>query len=212
MKRIVAVIAVLGLLVGAVSVAEAGKKKKKKPVKSTLYFHGTETVGDIDTANNVGTAYLKMDTAKPEGQVPKSKQFTLWAGYPWNDCAGNYFVPVWQGAVAGRVVGDIKVTIHTAAAPTPVNVQIWPDLMTQTCASNDLAGGEYPEPAAQAQTTLAPGETTVTLKDVNFKARGFLTLQLLPEGPAAGRVLYDAAGFESRIEITCIPAKGKSCT
>ncbi len=211
MKRIVAIVAVTGLLFGGFSVAEAGKKKKK-PVKSTLYFHGAEVVGEIDTINNVGGAYLKMDTTKPTATEPKSKQFTIWEGYPWNECAGNYFAPVWQGAVSGKVVGDIKVTINAAAAPTPVKVQVWPDLMTQTCASNDLSEGEYPKPAAEATATLNPGETVITLKKVNFKARGALTLQLLPQGPNPGRVLYDSADFASSVKISCIPARGKSCT
>jgi hypothetical protein len=213
MKRIVAIVAVFGLLFGAVTAAEAGKKKKK-PVKSTLYFHGTETVGDVDAVNNFGVAYNKMDTKKPAGDVPKSRSFAIWAGQPqaWNDCAGNYLTPVWQGAVSGRVVGTMKVTLHTAAAPRPVHIQIWPDVMSMTCASNDLSEGEYPQPAAAATVTLAPGETTAVIKNVNFKARGFMTLQVLPEGPNPGRILYDAPDFASRVQFTCIPAKGKTCT
>ena len=210
MKRIVAIVAVVGLIFGAVSVAEAGKKKKK-PVKSTLYFHGTETVGDVDTVNNFAVAYSKMDTTAPGGDPPKSKQLAWWKGVPWNDCAGSYLAPVWQGEVAGRVVGDIKVTLFAAGAPTEVFVQIWPDVMTQTCASNDLGEGEYPE-AVEASTTLAPGENTIVIEDVNVKTRGFLTLQVTGGGPTAGRVLYDSEDYASQISFKCIPAKGKSCT
>ena len=210
MKRIVAIVAVVGLIFGAVSVAEAGKKKKK-PVKSTLYLHGTETVGDVDTVNNFGAAYNKMDTTKPGGDPPKSKQLTWWKGVPFNDCAGSYLAPVWQGSVAGRVVGDVKVTLFAVGAPTDVIVQLWPDVMTQVCASNDLSTGEYPQPV-EASVALAPGENTFVIEDVNLKARGFLTLQITGDGPAAGRVLYDTTDFASRVEFKCIPTKGKSCT
>jgi hypothetical protein len=209
MKRIVALVAVFGLIFGAVTAAEAGKKKKK-PVKASLFFHGTETVGELDTANNFGASYNKMDATEPDGAAPKSKQFTIWNSTPWNDCAGNFLAPVWQGEVAGRVVGDIKVTLFAGAAPTNVVVQVWPDIMSQQCASNDLSEGEFPQPA-EASATLAPGENTIVIEDVNIKARGALTLQILGDGPAAGRVLYDAADFASGIEFKCIPARGKSC-
>lgn len=210
MKRIVALVAVFGLMFGMLTAAEAGKKKKK-PVKSTLYFHGTETAGDLDTINNFGTAYSEMDTTKPGGDPPKSKQLSWWKGVPFNDCAGSYLAPVWRGEVAGRVIGDIKVTLFAAGAPTNVIVQVWPDLMTQQCASNDLSEGEYPQ-AAEASTTLAPGENTFVIEDVNIKARGALTLQVTGDGPTLGRVLYDSADFASRVQFKCIPAKGKTCT
>ena len=210
MKRILAFVAVVGLIFGAVSVAEAGKKKPK-PVKSTLYLHGNETVGEVDTVNGFAAYYLKMDTTKPGGDPPKSKQLSWWKGPPFNDCAGSYLAPVWQGEVAGRVVGDVKVTLFAAGAPTDVFVQLWPDVMTQTCGSNDLGEGEYPQPV-EASTTLAPGENTFVIEDVNIKTRGFLTLQVTGGGPTAGRVLYDSTDYASRVEFKCIPAKGKSCT
>lgn len=131
----------------------------------------------------------------------------------WNDCAGSFLLPVWSGALSGKVVGDMKVTLHTVSAPKEVTIQVWPDLMSQTCASNDLAEGDYPKPAAQATVSLppGPGETEVVLKNVRFDAAGSMMLQILPVGPLPGRVLYDSPDFASRIEFTCIPKSGKSC-
>lgn len=213
MRRVVSMFLVFGLMFGAIASAEAAKKKK--PVPMTFYLHGTETVGEVDLANNFGTAYLKMDTSEPVEAAPRSRPFTTWVGDPqmWNDCAGSALLPVWTGALSGKVVGDIKVTLHTASAPKDVLVQIWPDVMTQTCASNDLAEGDYPQPAAEATASLppGPGETEVVIKNVKFDAISNLMVQLTPVGPLPGRVLYDSPDFSSRIEFTCIPKSGKSC-
>ena len=211
MKRTLVLAMIACLVAGSVTTAEA---RKAKPVKTTFYLHGTETVGEVDLASNFGVAYNKLDTTEPDGAAPKSITPPAWSGPPWNDCAGSYILPVWSGSLVGRVVGDMKVTLHVAAAPRPITVQIWPDLMTQTCASNDVSQGQYPEPAAQATVTVPPGASAVefVLEDLNFKALGALTMQIRPEGgPFPGRILYDAADFASSIEFSCIPAKGKSC-
>jgi hypothetical protein len=213
MRRVSAMVLVLGLVFGAVTSAQA---KKSKPVKATLYLHGTETLGEVDLANNFGASYNKMSTAEPTGEAPKSLQFTTWTGDPamWNDCAGSYLLPVWTAPVSGRVVGDIKVTLHTLSAPRAVTVQVWPDLMTQTCASNDVSQGDYPTPAAEATVDLpaGPGVSEVVLEKVNFKAVAALTVMILPNGPVPGRVLYDSPDFASSLEFSCIPKSGKTCT
>ena len=212
MRRVISMLLVFGLMFGAIASAEAAKKK---PIPVTFYLHGTETLGEVDLVNNVGTAYLKMDPTEPAEAAPRSRPFTTWVGDPqmWNDCAGSALLPVWTGALSGKVVGDIKVTLHTASAPKDVLVQIWPDLTTQTCASNDLAEGEYPKPAAEATVSLppGPGESEVVIKNVKFDAIGSMMLQITPVGPLPGRVLYDSPDFSSRIEFTCIPKSGKSC-
>lgn len=214
MRRIVPMLLVLGLVFGAVASAEA-KKKSKKPVPMTFYFHGTETIGEIDLANNFGAGYLKMDSTEPTEPAPRSRPFTIWAGDPqmWNDCAGNYLMPVWTGGLSGRVVGDLKVTLHTLSVPKAVTIQVWPDLAAMACASNDLAEGDYPKPAAEATVDLpaGPGESEIVLKNVKFDASAMLTLQVSPHGPAPGRVLYDSPDFASKIEFKCIPKSGKSC-
>src|SRR5687767_9858420 len=110
MRRVISMCLVFGLMFGAIASAEAAKKK---PVPVTFYFHGTETVGEIDLANNFGTAYLKMDPTEPAEPAPRSRPFTTWVGDPqmWNDCAGHTLLPVWTGSLSGKVVGDIKVTL-----------------------------------------------------------------------------------------------------
>jgi hypothetical protein len=202
---------IFGLMFGAVASAEA-KKKAKKPVSVTYYFHGTETVGEIDLVNNFAVSYLKMDSTEPTEPAPRSRPFTTWSGDPqmWNDCAGSALLPVWTGPLSGKVVGDMKVTLHTLSAPKAVTIQVWPDLASQACASNNLGEGDYPEPAAETTVDLpaGPGESEIILKNVKFDASAMLMLQVLPHGPAPGRVLYDSPDFASKIEFKCIP---KSC-
>ena len=212
MKRFMSVLLMFGLLVGATS-SVAVAKKKAKPVKTTFYLHGAEPLGEVDTANNFGASYTKMDSTEPSDPAPKSRQLTVWRGSPWNDCAGNFLAPVWTGSLSGKIVGDIKVTLHSAGAPSTVAVQVWPDVMTQTCASNDLAEGGYPEPAGEVVVDLpaGAGEVEAVIEDVNFKALGGLMLMVLPEGPGAARLLYDSPDFASRVEFHCIPTSGKSC-
>jgi len=214
MKRVVSMLLILGMVFGAIASAEA--KKKVKPVTATLYFHGNETVGEVDTANNFAVAYNKMDQTEPSGAAPKSKALTTWTGEPamWNDCAGSYLLPVWTAPVSGRIVGDIKVTLHSLAAPGTVSIQVWPDVMTQACASNDVAEGDYAEPAAEATVDLpaGPGASEVVLKKVNFKAFAALTVMVLPHGPVAARVLYDSPDYASSLTFSCIPKSGKTCT
>lgn len=215
MRRMVSVLLVLGLVFGAVASAEAKKKKKKKAAPVTFFFHGTETVGEIDLASNFGGGYLKMDTVEPSEPAPRSRPFTTWTGDPqmWNDCAASALLPVWMGALSGKVVGEMKVTLHTLSAPKAVTIQVWPDVASQTCASNSFGEGDYPTPAAEATVDLppGPGESKIVLKKVKFDVENILTLQILPHGPAPGRVLYDAADFSSQIEFSCIPKSGKSC-
>jgi hypothetical protein len=209
MKRVIVSIMALTLLLGSVVSAQAGKK----PASVKFFLHGTEMLGEVDMANNFGAAYNKMDTTEPDGPAPKSFGISAWGGPPWNDCAGMFILPVWTGAVAGKIVGDIKISLYSVSGPRSVTVQIWPDVSGQTCASNDVSEGQYPEPAAQATIALTPGAgvTEAVIEDVNFKAVGILMLQIRPTSPAPGRLLYDAADFASSIEFKCIPARGKSC-
>lgn len=153
-----------------------------------------------------------MDATKPTDATPKSITGLFWAGDPqlWNDCAGMYGLPAWQGALAGQIKGDMKLTLHTVAGPRKLEIELWPDIGTMTCKSNDLAEGTYPEPAAMAVVDVPPGHSMleVVFKNVNFKAAGSLMLQITPVGPAAARILYDSADFASSLEFSCLPAKG----
>ena len=213
MKKALALALTLGMIVGALAGVPAhAKKAKPKPVK--LYLHGTEQLGELDLANNFAVGYNKMDSSKPDGAAPKSTNSFFWTEH-WNDCAGMYGVPAWQGQVAGTVVGDLKLTLHTVGGPQPIQVEVWPDVNAMACASNDLQDGSYPEPAAIAEVTVAPGanETEIVLKNKKFKAFSSLLVQVTPMGhPAGPRLLYDGADFASSLEFKCVPAKGSSCT
>jgi hypothetical protein len=209
MKRFIVLAAVMAL--AATTLAPAAGAAKK-PVKTTFYFHGTEQVGEVEMISGIGT-YPRMDTTAPTGDQPKERGFAVWKGTPWNDCAGFAFTPVWTGTVSGRIVGDMKLTLHGVFPPTAVNVQVWPDVASQQCASNDTSTGNYPEPVAVTNATLTPGPgvTEITLKDVNFKAQALLMIQILPDGPNPGRILFDSADYASMLEFTCVPTTGKKC-
>ena len=209
MKRTLSLVLALGLLVGGAVSAEAAKKAK--PVKTTLYLHGTETLGELDHVNSITGAYTRMDPTEPTGPAPKSRPMTFWWGSPFNQCAGYPLASVWTGNLSGKVVGDLTLTIHSVAVPGTVRVQIWPDVAGMICAGNDLSEGEFPAPVVDTVATVGPGETEIVLENVGFKAVGSMMLQILSEGPGSGRLLYDSPEFDSRIEFNCIPKAGKAC-
>ncbi|HYO61951.1 MAG TPA: hypothetical protein VEU29_08650 [Actinomycetota bacterium] len=192
--------------------------KKAKPVKTTLYLHGSAPIGEADNFAIVAPGtYMTMDATEPSGAEPKSKQLTNYVGGPNTQCTGNDLFPVWVGDLTGTVTGDMKVTFHTIASGGSVDVQVWPDVASQLC-NNDLTGAAaYPEPAGTVRVDLpqGPGNVEAVIEGVKFKAGSKLMLQLTPvvESPFFGRVLYDSTAFVSSIEFGCIPAKGaKSCT
>lgn len=215
MKRFLVLSLALGLVFGSIATADA-KKKKAKPIPATFYFHGTEMLGEVDMANNFGVGYNKMDTTEPSGPAPKSMGLVDYVVGPNSDCAGNYLYPVWTGQLAGRIVGELKVTFHSVAAPRSVDVRIWPDIMSQACAGNDLAEGTYPAPVLEQSVDLpaGPGVTEVVFENVNFQVMGSMMVQITPPAgePLPGRILYDSADYASSVEFTCIPSKGsKTC-
>jgi hypothetical protein len=205
MKKTIVTTILAALLVGAFAAApaEAGKAKAKK-VK--FFLHGTETIGEVELANNFGTGYFKMDATEPADPAPKSVTGLFWKEH-WNDCAGMAGLPVWTGSVSGQIKGTMKLTLHTINRPAgAIEIEIWPDLTTMQCASNDLSEGAYPEPVAMTTVDLPPGhdETVVTFKNVNFKAVSSVMVQITSMGgPASTRILYDSPEFASSFEFTC---------
>jgi hypothetical protein len=203
---------VCGLVVGGIATAEA--KKKAKPVATTLYFHGGTPLGELEIDQQVGGVWRKMDPIEPTDPAPKS--FGLVAagaagtGTPNPQCAGSPFFPVWVGAVDGRIVGDLKLSLDMVSAPTgQVEVRAWGY-------SNSLACNEtYVEPDAKVLVDLPAGQGTLVaeMKGVDFIAHGALMVQVTPllEGPTAARVLYDSTSAISQVEFSCIPASGTSC-
>lgn len=215
----------LALVAGAIALPAQAKKKKPAFVTTTLHLHGSQPLGEAESDPLVNPFYLPMDTTAPDGSAPKSKQITTLGVSPNTQCAGNQLFPVWVGKVAGHVVGDVKVTLNTLSSPGgKVDVRIWPDVNSSMCTS-DLAGtADYPDPAAEKTIDLpiGPGTTEIDLGKVDFTSVGVLMLQVSPTagpdvGPQAtvtpffGRVLYDAAGFDSTITFSCAPTSGKSC-
>lgn len=221
-KKMVVSIVALGLVAGALSAPSMAKPKKAKPVATTLFFHGTQPSGEayyVDaTANGMG--FQEMDSTEPADPAPKSMGITNYAVGPNTACSGNSLFPTWQGDLAGTVKGDLKVYLNALShAATKVRVDVFAD-STGGCDSS-LGSTGYVPPVVTQDVTLSPGpaENEIVFKGVNFKSMVNLTIMITPvEGAAAndptsqGRVLYDSADFASRVEFSCIPASGKSCT
>jgi hypothetical protein len=214
---------VAGLL-GQGSIAAKKRKKRAKPVKTTLYFHGNEVVGESESMANVADAPLPMSPAKPTGSEPKSKQVVNGVATPNSDCAGNNLFANWSGKTAGTIKGDVKVTFNAISSPGTVLVRLWPDVVSSLCTSTAAGTTDYPKPAGEALVALpnGTGEVTAVLKNVKVKAIDSLLVQISPayidgpEGrkvfpPSFVRLVYDTPDLDSRIEFMCIPAKGKKC-
>ena len=215
MKKLLATSVALVLVAGAMSApAVAGKKKKAKPVPVTLFFHGTEPVGEVDAVNNLtsGGNMQPMNTTEPTGSPSKSFPIYDAVATPNESCSGSSLFPSWTGSFSGRVTGDVKVTFNTIASAGNVDVELFVDAGPLSC--NDT----YVEPVAETTVDLPPGTGTVeaVLEGVNVPVGGILTVMINPrnlDAPAAGRILYDSATDASRVELMCIPNAGsKACT
>ena len=218
MKKMVTLALVAGLVVGSLAVsADAAKKKKKKPkaVKTTMYMHGTSQLGEqdgaqwlADTLQGAAGAVMQMDGTKPADGTPKSMNVnnpalnTQCAGLP----AG---FPTWQGNVAGKISGDVKLTGHFVSAPgQKVTARIWADTMIFSC--ND----GYVEPASEVTVDVPAGQGTTEI--VFPKVKLAPQMQIMVEiiggsATTASRVLYDSTQAETKLEFSCVPAKGKTC-
>lgn len=213
MKRIITVALLAGLIAGSLAAmpAHAKKKKKAKPVATTLYMHGNLPFGELEFPDTINGVFMPMDKNEPGGGAPKSMGLTNYAGGPNTQCAGNGLFPLWVGDLSGKIVGDIKVTMHTITGPaSQVEVRVWPDISALAC--ND----SYPEPAGQVTVDLPAGhgETEAVIEGVKFPAASRLMIQISPvlPGPTQGRILYDSADMATQISFGCIPSSGKSCT
>ena len=229
MKKTLLIVLAVGLVVAMVG--GSAEAKKAKPVATTLYMHGPSQLGEMDADGVVNAGYLPMDSTKPTGSAPKSKQILNYSVGPNTLCAGNDLFPVWTGHLSGHVVGTLKVTVFSAGTPSAVDIRVWPDVSSELCTSSVAGANEYIPPAAHQVVTLAAGQgsVTATIPNVNFVATEGLMVQISPDAPAAtvpdptggshtvltpsfDRVLYDASGFETSISFSCIPTSGTSCT
>lgn len=208
MKKTLSIV-LLGALVAAsfaaVPAQAAKKKKKAKPVATTLFIEGSSNLGEEDQIAN-GT-YLKLQPTAGSGE--KSIGIPNYTGGPNPNCAGNALVPVFVGPVAGRVTGDIKITFDVSSTPaSKVNIRVWPDVTAQAC--ND----SYIEPAAAVDVDLPSGSGTVeaVIEDVDFVAQSAMMIQVTPViggAPSMGRLFYGTD--TSKVEFLCTPAAGAAC-
>lgn len=204
-KKLFVAALVAGLLTANLAAPVEAKKKKVKPVATTLFLEGESTFGEEDQLAN-GT-YLKMQTE--EGSGEKSIGVPNYVGGPNVNCAGNSLVPVFVGSLAGRVIGDMTVTFDAGATPAAkVEVRVWPDVAAQACNES------YIEPAGAAIVDLPAGQGAVeaVIEDLDFESIGGLMIQITPvigAPPSYGRVFYGTA--DSKVEFSCIPTSGKTC-
>lgn len=217
MRKSIAVALSLGLLAGALALpAEAAKKKKAKPVKTTLYMHGDLPVGDlaewIEGAS--GGTHNQMDTTEPAAGPPKSHSYTL---FPVGNtqCAGNELFPSWEGKVTGTIVGEMKLYANTLALPSTVIARVWVDVPFGSCTSSTAGVDNFVEPIAEVEAEVPAGsnEVEIVFEKLKVPATFNVIIELHQTNPAnQGRVLYDSADFPTRVEFDCIPPKGeKAC-
>lgn len=208
MKKALVSVLVLGLIGSVLFVpATAGAAK---PVKTSLYLHGTYPGGEIDGVDWLvnSTPPMVMDKNKPSGSAPKSMNYS---GPVFNDqCTGIPLVfPTWVGALQGTIVGDAHLHAHFMAAPATLTARIWVDTPVFSCNEG------YIEPAQEVLVQIPAGhsEVDIVFKDLRLKATANVMIELLSQSPGAqGRVLYDSPDLASVLEFKCIPAKGKTCT
>ena len=216
MKKLLTLVMVMGLLAAAISSpAVAAKKKKAKPVKTTLYMHGDVPVGDlVEWVEGLsGGTHQKMDTTEPAGGPPKSHSYSLPVGNP--DCTGNELFPSWEGTLTGKIVGDMKLYVNTLALPSTAIARVWVDVPFGSCTSATAGVDEFVDPVAEKEVEIPAGsnEVEVVFEKLKLPVKGNLIIELHTNTPTnQGRVLYDSSDFPTRVEFDCIPPKGaKAC-
>jgi hypothetical protein len=218
MRKILTLAILAGLV--ATSLSSTATAAKKKPVKTTLFMHGTDPAGEIDQLVN-GT-YLKMDSKVPTEDVPKTVGITNYVAGPNDECAGNSLFPVFVGRLSGTVKGNVTVTFFNVGGPGSIRVRIWPDVTGQLCNQETLGVHDYVKPAGDATINALPGDNKIVIKKVKFKALSALMVQFSPGAmvdvqgpryipPLVARIAYDSAAFPTTIQFTCTPLRGKKC-
>lgn len=208
MKRVLTAAVVATIAVATPSYAAP---KAPKPLTKTYFLHGTQPVGEVDQVP-VGGAALLMDATKPAGAQAKSKQITNYIGGPNTECASNPLFPYWEGPVAGKVTGKVKITLFTLAAPgSSVRVRLFNSPGAQACNES------YPAAIFDKTVTVPQGDGSVVIEgEVKKSAKpigGALQLELSPSGTLGDtsqvRAFYDSAAQSSSVTFTCIPNAGK---
>lgn len=230
MRKFMIAALALGLIAGAFSVP-ATAKKKAKPQPLTFYFHGPLPAGEADyaetTANGLQSlpdGFQIMDTTEPSDPAPDSMGITNYVTGANRSCNGNALFPTWEGKLTGRVTGDLKVYLNSLVIPTTsVIVDVFADT-TGGCTSTVSGSADYVDPVASVQASLSEyaGENEIVFKDVDFSVLSHIVIMVSPmqmtvagesrhDAASHGRILYDSADFDSRVEFSCAPTSGKSC-
>lgn len=203
-NRFVICFLIAGLAAGSLAMPAHAKKKKAKPVATTLYMEGSNTFGEQDQYGD-GT-FLKLQDEPGTGE--KSRGFYNGVASPNPNCGGSSLMPVFVGPLSGTVTGDMTVTFDAMGMGGKAEIRVWPDMAAGFC--NEA----YVEPDAMVVVDLpaGPGTIEATLEDVNFQAHSMLMVQVTPilgAPPYLARVFYGTE--DSKIEFKCVPAKGKTC-
>lgn len=218
MRKLLVLMLAIGLIAGAIvspAVAAKKKKKKAKPVQTTLYAHGDLPVADLAEwiEGAAGGTHQKMDTTEPAGGPPKSHSYSLPIGNP--ECTGNELFPSWEGTVNGTIVGDLKLFANTLALPSTVTARVWVDVPFGSCTSGTAGVDDFVDPIAEQEVEVPAGanELEIVFKKLKVKANMNLIVELHTNDQSSqGRVLYDSSDYPTRVEFGCIPPKGaKAC-
>lgn len=193
----------------------------------TFYLHSTDRVGETDASTLAG---MKMDTTAPTATDTASRQILNYVRGPNTKCSGSWLFPSWDGEMEGQVQGNVTVTLQTLTHP---NNSFVVELFA------DGAGGcndAYVPPVASKTVSFPPGQATseVVFENVDFAVQGQLTLLVRPPNgptvtpppppdptvpsapsqptlePHQGRVFYDSASVQSRVELQCLLPEGKT--
>lgn len=214
MKKLFAIGLVMGLLGTALAIPASAKKAK--PVKTTLYMHGDLPVADMAEwiEGATGGVHNTMDTTEPAAGPPKSHSYSLPIGNA--ECAGNELFPSWEGKVAGKIVGDLKLYANTLALPSTVIARVWVDVPFGACTSSTAGVSDFVDPIAEQEVEVPAGanEIEIVFKKLKVTAGYNMIVELHQNAPAnQGRVLYDSSDYPTRVEFNCIPPKGaKTCS
>jgi hypothetical protein len=209
MRRALVVAGILGLVAGSLAAPVQARAKRAKPVKTTLYMHGNAPVGDLTEL------YFNVGEGKVMAMEPYPKSFSYQQVIANDECTGNPLTPSWQGDVSGTIVGDIKWVTHLLAPPSRVTARLWVDIPFASCTSSNTGAENFRPPDAEATVDVPPGhnEVKIVFKGVKkLKVQGTMIVQLIELQPNnQGRVFYDSPDFPTRLQFSCVPARGKSC-
>ena len=220
MRAVLRVALAIAVLTTLVAVPGAAEETATAPVE-TLYLHGTQVVGEVETPDTFLTANRAMSPTAPTGTDAKSMQVVNYVRGPNTKCSGNGLVPTWEAALDGTISGPVTVTLNTAGIPaSTMQVRLFSDVGMNAC--NET----FVPPIADKIVDVAAGqaETVVTFEAVDAVVTTNLVLMLnapstnvkVPENPSPAqpfahtRVFYDAISAASRVQFGCVPTLATS--